>query len=175
VALLSYLAEKEGKDSLFFADAFAKNKEDRHNWDRNYWEYTATKITPPENRDSYPLDNDGRYTGLIWEHRLDKGMFVPIAEQKIPRGNGNVVVTIEPATGIPLETISGFNTKHAMHWYFNPQLKENIVLFGYGWYCIERGSCFYTFADYRPHYAVDVDGFRPVRGLFGDVEKIAKT
>jgi len=167
MALLYHLSLK-GKDSPFFNDAFARNPEKKY-----YWEHTATKITPPKDKDNYPQDSDGRYVGVIWEYLPGKG-FVPIAEQRIPQGNGNAIVAVEPATGIALETTPDMKTKHTTHWRFDPNLKENVVLFG-SYLCVGgHGRCFGAGAGSGPQVAGD-GGFRPVRGSFGAVEKIAKT
>jgi hypothetical protein len=168
MALISYLSQaREGKDS-YFKDAFAKNKEKTY-----YWEHTATRLTPPEGKESYFLDSDGRYVGLVCEYNGKE--FVPIAEQRIPAGGGNVVIETEPATGIPLKTMPDMKVEHSnhTHWYFDPNLKENIVLFGGGWCGGELGGCFGADADYGPLNAGG--GFRQVRGSFGVVEKLAKS
>jgi len=170
MALLHYLSLK-GVDSPFFNDAFARNPGKTY-----YWEHTATKITPPKDKDNYPHDPDGRYVGVIWEYLPGKG-FVPIAEQRIPQGNGNAIVAVEPATGLPLETTADSKTKHNMHWHFDPNLKENVVLFGGDRYYVGHDGCFIAGAGAGggPRSAGDLGGFRPVRGSFGAVEKIAKT
>lgn len=171
--LLWHLASTEGRDSPFFDDTFARNQERLYRW-----EHAGTRLLTPPGWEDGRADN-GKYPRDVSEYR--NGEWVLIAEgQKIPPGGRDKkVIVMNPIIGIPSET-TGSDVEHTCHWYFDPNLPENIMIFGSDYYLDynlisdrdKHGSCFYLCADFILHFVCSDIGFRPVRGSFPEVEKI---
>jgi len=168
MSLLWHLAETEGRNSLFFKDTFGRNRERLYRW-----EHTDTVLVAPPGWEPARMDGE-KYLRNVCEYQLGKGLVLIAEGQRIPEGKGRRIVEINPTTGIPSETRDS-NAEHIGHWYFSPELSENIVLFGSYWFDDGRGRCLGVGASCGPSGASGYGGFRPVRGLFGEVEKAPKT
>jgi hypothetical protein len=178
MALLTYLAETQGRESPFFVDAFGKHRSDVGKY---RWEPTGTRLLTPAGWENGKQDKiKGRvyYPRDVFEYHIVDGKLhlVQIAEgEKIPQRGIVPEGAIDKVTGMAAETIDDVNTPHIMHHYIDPALKETVVFFGSFQYLGERDRCLGASANYERWNAYSDNGFRPVRGSFGVLEKLAKS